>query len=134
MNLIPKVAEMLGVEIGEKFQIDFRDDKKLFMFSETALLEDGSEIPIYRTLADLVYGVRKIIKQHFEPQKNERYYFVRFFDNGQIGATTTTWTGDFADYSNKFCDNVFRTEAEAEAHKYEIYEKLTGKKWGEQKE
>ena len=29
-----------------------------------------------------------------------------------------------------YCGNVFRTEKEAEAHKYEIYEKLTGKKWG----
>ena len=33
------------------------------------------------------------------------------------------------DYCYKACGNCFRTEAEAEKHKYEIYEKLTGKKW-----
>ena len=35
------------------------------------------------------------------------------------------------EYMCKYCGNCFRTEVEAEWHKYEIYEKLTGKKWEE---
>jgi hypothetical protein len=34
-------------------------------------------------------------------------------------------------YAIKHSGNCFRTEAEAEKYKYEIYEKLTGKKWEE---
>jgi hypothetical protein len=38
------------------------------------------------------------------------------------------WTKD---YMCAYCGNCFRTREEAEAHKYEIYEKLTGKRWEE---
>ena len=46
----------------------------------------------------------------------------------KLCATWVDWT---TDYMCKYCGNCFRTEAEAEKHKYEIYEKLTGKKWEE---
>lgn len=129
MNLIPMIAKELGVEVGEEFQIDFRDDKKLFMFSETALLEKGGKEPIYRTLADLVYGVRKIIKLPFEPKNGDKYFRIFIHSDGDINVCSDTWMDWTTDYMCKYCGNCFRSEAEAKAHKQEIYEKLTGREW-----
>lgn len=131
MNYIPEIAKMLGVEIGEKFRIDFKDDTKLFMFTEDTLVEAGSGEPIYRTLADLVYGIRKIIKLPFEPKSGERYYYVYFIHNAKLEVLNSIWRCETADCQFKYCGNCFRTREEAEREKYNVYKKLTGKEWKE---
>ena len=131
MNHIPEIAKMLGVEIGEKFRIDFKDDTKLFMFTEDTLVEAGSGEPIYRTLADLVCGIRKIIKLPFEPKVGEKYYYIDFFGiNCKPTPCSEKWEGNNCDYQAKYCGNCFRTAEEAEAHKHEVYKRLTGREWG----
>ncbi len=132
MNLIPKIAEMLGVEIGEEFKLKWKDCgefDEIYRLSDRLEYKDKYGYSESCRLRGLLIGAYEIIKLPFEPKKDERYYFVRFFDNGQIEVATTTWEGDFADYSNKCCGNVFRTQEEAEKHKYEVYERLTGKRW-----
>ena len=135
MNLIPKIAELLGVEIGEPFEITSVIHLKgsYFYFSETELLEhvEGKtpDYAQYRVLADLIYGDKKVVKLPFEPKDGENYFYACWC-NSEIFIDYSAWTGDFFDYAMMHCGNVFRTEAGAEKHKYEIYEKLTGKKWG----
>lgn len=132
MNLIPKLAELLGVEIGEPFEITSVIHVKgtYFYFSETELLEhvEGRtpDYAQYRVLADLIYGDKKVVKLPFEPKKGEKYFVVSVVD---MAVRAFAWDGTTSDYCYKACGNCFRTEAEAEKHKYEIYEKLTGKKW-----
>lgn len=136
MNLIPKIVEMLGVEIGERFEIDGtdRDSGIYYYFTETELIQ---HIPVrtpdyaqYRMLADLIMGDKKIIKLPFEPKDGERYWYVCW---DLITKAPYVTDSEFCDVDmcchHKYCGNCFRTEAEAERHKYEIYEKLTGKKW-----
>jgi hypothetical protein len=61
----------------------------------------------------------------------EHYWRVRW-DGFAIAAFRVTFLDSHdEDYLFKYAGNCFRTEAEAEKHKYEIYEKLTGKKWEE---
>lgn len=62
----------------------------------------------------------------FEPKLRQRYWYIAVADKEVVGMT---WVGTTVDYAFKYCGNCFRTQAEAEAHKYEIYERLTGKKW-----
>ena len=137
MNLIPMIAKELGVEIGERFEIDGTDHDAgiYYYFTETELIQHVPfRIPDYaqyRMLADLIMGDKKIIKPPFEPKYGEEYWLVRLADDFEPYADDLTWNGDTIDYLNKYCGNCFRTEKEAEAHKYEIYEKLTGKKWKE---
>lgn len=136
MNLIPKIAEMLGVEIGEHFEITsvVYEKGKYFYFSETELLEhvEGRtpDYAQYRVLADLIYGDKKVVKLPFEPKRGEEFYKVCVSD-GKLTACDDRWADFLVDYALKYCGNCFRTKAEAEAHKYEIYEKLTGRKWEE---
>ena len=83
-NLIPEIARMLGVEIGEEFKIkdkhgEFVSDKT-YKFSENALMyfhqEDDN---IYRivsrtTLCSLLNGNYEIVKLPWKPKKSEDYY------------------------------------------------------------
>lgn len=137
MNLIPKIAKELGVEIGERFEVDSIDHSQgiYYYFTETELLEHRTnrypDYAQYRILADLIYGDKKVIKIPFEPKIGEKYFYIS--TTHPMSVESAEWSG--SDYvierAFKYCGNVFRTKAEAEAHKYEIYERLTGKKWEE---
>lgn len=130
MNIIPKIAEMLGVEIGEEFKVE--NDVCLHRFTENGL--EYKVCGVWSACARLnliLNGTDKIIKLPFEPKNGEQYY--RIFTNKDEDMTIVrdTWNDWSLDYMCKYCGNCFRTEKEAEAHRHEIYEKLTGRKWEE---
>ena len=137
MNLIPKICEMLGVEIGEEFRIkdesgideDFhRFTDCRFEYYDQAMCEWQESVRII----DLIDGRAKVVKKPFKPKKGETYYFVWFYGpTCAIKTMSSVWGESGTDYQNKYCENIFRTKEEAEKHKYELYEKLTGKKWEE---
>ena len=137
MNLIPKICELLGVEIGEKFYIGSEEkiEGAYYYFSSTELLyhvpNRTPDYAQYRDLADLIYGDKKIIKLPFEPKDGEHYWRVRWNSVAIAVFRVTFFDSDDEDHLFKYCGNCFRTETEAEKHKYEIYEKLTGRKWEE---
>ena len=134
MNLIPKIAKELGVEIGEEFEISgwdislwkFDMDKGLMVnhFTNKNMWCEASGDQ-YMNLINGEYIIRKL---PFEPKKGEKYFVVSVVDKA---VWFYIWDGHTKDYCYKACGNCFRTEAEAEKHKYEIYEKLTGRKWEE---
>ena len=136
MNYIPQIAKMLGVEIGERFEVDSGDHAigLYYYFSDTELLEHRKnktpDYAQYRVLADLIYGDKKVIKLPFEPKYGDRYYYVYFIVNDRLGVLSSTWRGETGDYLFKLCDNCFRTKEEAESKKYSVYKRLTGKEWG----
>ena len=140
MNLIPTITEMLGVEIGEEFDLCNGMDSNIRMgciykFSNDCLLcadEDDKDcfgVASDKTLRCILNGSLKIIKLPFKPKNGEQYYRVFIHRDGDININRDTWVDWTTDYMCKYCGNCFRTEVEAEAHKYEIYEKLTGRKW-----
>ena len=139
MNLVPFIAEKLGVEIGEEFNAKHANIGKILANSkeEPAIFKFGND-GLYAKCSDgrgdfFLIGMRnflkgdyEIVKLHFEPKLGEVYWFVSLRTK-QVGFNV--WIGRSWDYMAKYCGNCFRTEAEAEKHKFEIYEKLTGKKW-----
>jgi len=141
MNLIPKICEMLGVEIGEEFNAkhanigkiltNSKEEPAIFKFGNDGLYakcSDGSGDFFLIGMGNFLNGDYEIIKLPFEPKKGEKYFVVSIVDKS---VCFCLWDGHTTDYCYKACGNCFRTEVEAEAHKYEIYEKLTGKKWEE---
>ena len=131
MNLIPKICELLGVEIGEEFEIE--NDACLHRFTENGLEYKVCDVWSACARLNLILnGTEKIIKLPFEPKDGETYWTVYW--KGIVDmpcAVYETWRGDSCDFANKVSGNCFRTQAEAEREKYNIYEKLTGKKWEE---
>ena len=134
-NIMPEIAKLLGVEINEEFYIKDatgKDDDLHRFTSETFEYYDQSMGEWCETLrfVDLVCGLAEIVKKPFEPKNGERYWTVYWKEIGDMPcAVYENWRGDSCDFANKVSGNCFRTEAEAEAHKFEIYEKLTGAKW-----
>lgn len=142
MNLIPKIAEMLGVEIGEEFDLCNGMDSSIRMgciykFSNDCLMcadEDDKDcfgVASDKTLRYILNGSLKIIKIPFQPKEGERYWYVYWNAKDPVDTTYTYWDGAVSNLADKYCGNCFRTEAEAEREKYNIYEKLTGNKWKE---
>ena len=79
-NLIPDVAQMLGVELGEKFKIKGEDELMTYSFNSDGLqvtYGDGIEIPYISTnlaLVALVKGEEEIIKLHYRPDYRQMYW------------------------------------------------------------
>ena len=141
MNLIPKICELLGVEIGEEFNAkhanigkiltNSKEEPAIFKFGNDGLYakcSDGSEDFFLIGMGNFLKGDYEIVKLPFEPKNGEKYYVLSVVDKS---VCCSIWVGNTTDYCYKACGNCFRTEAEAVKHKQEIYEKLTGKKWEE---
>jgi hypothetical protein len=131
MNLIPIIAKELGVEIGEEFRIKDESgvDEDFHRFTDCGLVYYDQAMCEWQESAriiDLIDGRAEIVKKPFEPKSGEKYFVVSVVDKS---VCFTLWDGHTTDYCYKACGNCFRTSEEAEKHKYEIYEKLTGKKW-----
>lgn len=140
MNLFPNIAKMLNVEIGEVFNAKITGDvaihttenkptqyritlKRLEYFIPNA--NRWSPLSIERFLS----GECEIIKLPYKPKPQERFFYVSISEPATVEEAYWSSNMNTIDYALLFCGNVFRTEAEAEKHKCEIYEKLTGKKW-----
>lgn len=140
MNLIPKIAELLGVEVGEEFKLkqtsgDIKSAKYRFRNIGDQIIYEHTDFCGDWTMCSaedvglLVLGKHEIVKLPFKPIEMERYWYVYVGDD-EIGNTRFS-EANTNDLMRVYCGNCFRSEAEAEKHKYEIYEKLTGKKWEE---
>lgn len=135
-NLIPEVAALLGVEIGEKFSIQGLDggpERFEAMLTETGLvlpnfkaLNDGGDNTY---LAELLKGNLEYEKLPWEPKYKEEYFFPNI---RQKTVAIEQWTDETFDYAMKVLGMVYRTHEEAKAHFAEDYERLTGKKLEEQ--
>lgn len=142
MNLIPKIAEALDIGLDEPFEISTRDGYKICRFfvrsDGVTYLEKYNKAFNQWTqentdeIGKIVVGAYLVRKLPFEPKKGDTYFRIVMNNTDNcLEVASDTWSGWTADYMCKFCGNCFRTKAEAEKHKYEIYEKLTGKKWEE---
>ena len=139
MNLIPKIAKILGMELDEEFKvITPANIEKRCRFHEAGngvvYLEKYSEAYNQWTqenaeeIGRIVVGNYKVEKFPFVPRKGDTYYIVSVVANEVL---SNIWKGVTDDYCYKYCGNCFRTIEEAEREKNNVYKRLTGKEWGE---
>ena len=115
-NLIPQIAQMLGVELFEEFKVE--GDNRTYWFDLDGLhsgeyvAEDEDDAMLH----DLLCGEVEIVKLPWKPKQDETFYTFG------IHATETKWVV----VSVKWWDNVknlalykigwiYRSQAEAEA-------------------
>ena len=117
-NLIPEIAHMLGVEIGEEFKVKGRE--YIFHFVDNGLIAyrtDGSALPYENCLAHflwLINGEEEIVKIPWKPKKGEDYYTFGGSD-GSWRVSQQHWTCHPFDLALFEKGWVYRTRAEAEA-------------------
>ena len=121
-NLIPEIAEMLGVELGEEFKIEGRE--YIFHFVDNGLVAcrtDGSELRRENCLAHflwLINGEEEIVKLPWKPKFGEKYYSFggRYIGDPSIWIVVDViWNGLAYDVAMLDIGWVYRTREEAEA-------------------
>ena len=87
-NYMQKIADMLGVELGEVFYIKQGEHNIKFILSKDGLHQvvciDGKEtcgILSHRIFGKILTGEAKIIKRPWKPSNLECYYKVKKWDN-----------------------------------------------------
>ena len=123
-NLIPEIAKMLGVEIGEEFEIKGRKGVA-YKFIIDELIVSGSNNAEHgytsanMALVSLVRGDAEIVKLPWKPKKEERCWYIITdpdCDNEEsLIAVEGWWYGSFDEQIALKAGVVFRTRAEAEA-------------------
>lgn len=119
-NLIPQIAEMLGLQLGEEFKVVSKEgNEQICNFTMAGLFEhDNKESGSYNKelLAEIVCNNAEIVKMPWKPKQDETFYTFG------IHATEDKWVV----VSCKWWDNVknlalyrlgwiYRSQKEAEA-------------------
>ncbi len=131
-NLIPEIARMLGVELGEEFKVKGRE--YIFHFVDNGLVAcrtDGSELPHENCLAHflwLINGEEEIVKLPWKPKKGDTFYSFYCFGSGLKGfgyvpdksnytwrVDKCTWNDSSVAFAVLKAGWVYRTREEAEA-------------------
>ena len=117
-NLIPNIARMLGVEIGEEFKVK-GDDETTYSFTDDGLklIYNGgigiAEISSDAAFIDLVNGKDEIVKLPWKPKKGDAYYTFEIFRCKWV-VRSLWWIGAPCNYALLDKGWVFRTKEEAE--------------------
>lgn len=117
-NLIPKIAKLLGVEIGEEFKVKGRE--YIFHFVDNGLIAyrtDGSALPYENCLAHflwLINGEEEIVKIPWKPKKGDDYYTFGGSD-GIWRISQQHWTCHPFDLAVLAKGWAYRTREEAES-------------------
>ncbi|MEE0507981.1 hypothetical protein [Phascolarctobacterium succinatutens] len=116
-NLIPQIAKMLGVELGEEFQVK-GDDEMTYIFTDDGLkitYAGGIEISQISTnsaFVALVMGKEEIVKLPWKPKMYEEYWTF-----GKLGKQWTVGTLSWKELPYEILllskGWVYRTRAEA---------------------
>ena len=122
MNYMSEVAKMFGVELGEKFNIDFcrehwyvdKDKEHSYFFSEKGveIATEGYGCISADVLLKLLCGEWAVKKKPYKPQSDDAYWCVR--SNGSI--ESYPWRNDIIDFLYYKLGNCYRTKEEAEAN------------------
>lgn len=109
-NLIPKIAEMLGVELGEEFKI--KGDVGTYEFGLEGLWGDyGTDAEM---LEALVCGGAEIIKLPWKPKEGDTFYSfdIRY---GKWVVCSYMWVRVPCDYALLDKGWIYRTKEAAQA-------------------
>lgn len=123
-NLIPQIAEMLGVEIGEEFKVKGYDGLTYKLTDNGLELTtvDGQKTKWFDhgALNSLLKGKMEIVKLPWKPTLDERYW--TFTVRGYLESSSRTWTVRPGIWEKHPIDMallkagwIYRTRAEAEA-------------------
>lgn len=121
-NLIPEIAKMLGVEIGEEFKIKgyeewfykFGNDRELMFKHNDDVKMHVAPVSVYVAFLALLRGKCEIIKLPWKPKKGDAYYTFEVFRSKWV-VRSLWWTGAPCNYALLDKGWVFRTKEEAEA-------------------
>lgn len=127
MNYIPKIAEVMGLKIGEQFKVKVGGEETttIFWFVDDGLkyavtkgVEGYTGYASNQTLVSIVNGEYEIVKLPWVPRIGETYWCVKPSsdpDHPQTALVTMNYS--IFTLFNLIFGNCFQTQEEAEEHK-----------------
>lgn len=127
-NLIPEIAKMLGVELGEEFKIKGYDELTYKFDNDGLRVSCGNGARKFNPTANtsftaLLAGKDEIIKLPWKPKMYEEYWTFCLIQL-QWSVTSYRWQGSPDDAAAFKVGWVYRTRAEAEAALPAVAEEL----------
>ena len=126
-NLIPKIAEMLGVELGEEFKIKgYEELTYQFELDGLSVVYDNStRVSAANALSALLNGEREIVKLPWKPQYDQLYWtFNLITGTNRLCVIQDVWKNEPRDVALLKGRWAFRTRIEAEAALPDVAEEL----------
>lgn len=116
MNYMSKIAEILGVELGEEFKVRSTKytqnvNSEIFVFTKVGITTDDG-ITRNDILIDLLLGVLEIVKPPWKPKGGDSYWYYSEF----YILEKSVWDGALFDLALYKLGKLYRTREEAEAH------------------
>jgi len=108
MNYMPEVLKVLGVEIGEIFNIKELVLNPYYFDDECILINSRGDNMGYTTIVELIRGVFTIEKLPWKPKEGEYYWCVTADED----STKVMWRGYMRDFYSYNAGNYFRTAEE----------------------
>ena len=131
-NLMPEIAKMLGVELGEEFIIENKDRKETVVLAMDGfhVIQPNNVVgPDHgKLLSKVLQGLYEVKKLPWKPKNGDRYYAIASTDDTKPYISLYIWRGYVVEYALWKLEMIYRTGEEAQAHFVEDYERLTGKK------
>ena len=117
-NLIPEIAKMLGVELGEEFKVVTKGGSEYICKLDLLMgliVDDGlSEYYDKELLVEIILGDAEIVKKlPWKPKQGEKYWTFYFNDEDALDADWSVWHEDVDDFARLKAGWVYRTEEEA---------------------
>lgn len=117
-NLIPQIAEMLGLQLGEEFKVVSKEgNEQICNFTMAGLFEhDNKESGSYNKelLAEIVCNNAEIVKMPWKPKEGESFYtFTAAY--GEWSVSLDVWAEEPCNYALLDKGWIYRTEKEAKA-------------------
>ena len=129
MNYYKKIAEMLGVELGEEFNLKQNKTKNIIrprykITQEEGLMcsTGGEEWNRSSSLLAIFSGAYSIVKLPWKPKEGEQYWYCSTI--AQPVVVATIWGGFSNDLCKWKCGNCFKTKKEAEIKGKQIMEQI----------
>lgn len=119
-NLIPQIAQMLGVELGEEFKIK-EYGERIYRFDNSGLqliYDNGVRnlnITANMALSCLLSGDIEIVKLPWKPKMDERYWTFGLGVDGKWIVIARRWEGYPCEFLLVDKGWVYRREEEAKA-------------------
>lgn len=126
-NLIPQIAKMLGVELGEEFKIKgyeewfykFDNDRVLMFKHNDDVKMPVAPVSVYVAFLALLRGECEIIKLPWQPKKDEKYwsFMVKrdYTDKTTWSVAISIWLDHPVDWALLDKGWIYRTREKAEA-------------------
>lgn len=128
MNYYKKIAEMLGVELGEEFSLKDNKTKNIFRPRYKITQEEGLMYSVNRNefdrsanLMSIINGSFSVVKLPWKPKEGDIYWH---YSEAWRGAISSKWVGECIDLIYWKVGNCFKNEEEGNAKGKEIVKRI----------